>query len=148
MQPTPAAPLNSGDIGVLVVDDNDILGEAFERWLGRAEGMRCVGWTHRFDEAERLVAERKPDVLLLDVDIPGCDTFALMRSIASRHSVKVVMISGHMRQDYLDRALDAGAAGYIVKDESPSAILEYVRRVAAGELVLSTTAQDWARGQR
>lgn len=134
-------------IGVLVVDDNDILGESMQRWMTGAQGVRCVGWTGNVDEAERMVAELSPDVVLLDVDIPGGDTFALLRSVTANHpGVKVVMLSGHLRQDYIERALDDGAAGYIVKDESPAKILDFVRRSAAGEIVLSSTARSWMNG--
>jgi DNA-binding NarL/FixJ family response regulator len=131
-------------IGVLVVDDNDILGQSMQRWMTGSKGARCVGYTDDVNEARSLMAELQPDVLLLDVDIPGGDTFGLLRWTALEHPrVKVVMLSGHLRQDYVERALDEGASGYIVKDESPATILELVIRAAAGEIVLSSTARSW-----
>jgi DNA-binding NarL/FixJ family response regulator len=134
----------TSSVGVLVVDDNDILGQSMQRWMTGAQGARCLGWTDQVTDAKRLVVQLRPDVLLLDVDIPGGDTFALLRWVAAEHPrVKVVMLSGHLRQDYVERALDEGASGYIVKDESPATILDLVRRAAAGEIVLSSTARSW-----
>jgi DNA-binding NarL/FixJ family response regulator len=127
--------------GVLVVDDNDLLGEAIERWLSRSKRVRWLGWTADAPGLPALITERRPDVVLLDVDMPGVDTFALLRRmLAEFPSVKVVMLSGHVRREYIERALDSGAVGYIIKDERVPDIVELVERAAAGECVLSGTA--------
>ncbi len=138
---------SSREIRVLVVDDNDILGESLRRWMTGEHGVRCVGWTDDLVEALRLAGTLAPDLVLLDVDMPGGDTFALLERLTDRHpAMRIVMLSGHMRHDYIERALDAGAAGYIVKDESPASIIDLVRRAIGGEVVLSATAarRPWA----
>jgi DNA-binding NarL/FixJ family response regulator len=129
------------EIGVLVVDDNDILGESMRRWVTGTEGVRWLGWTDDVGAAAGMIERLSPDVVLLDVDMPSGDTFELLRRISREQpGVKVVMLSGHMQQDYIEQALDCGASGYIVKDESPATIIDFVRRAAAGEIVLSATA--------
>src|SRR5262245_53001407 len=91
--------------GVLVVDDNDLLGEAVERWLSKSQRVRWLGWTSDAPLLPGLIAERRPDVVLLDVDIPGVDTFALVRRVSTEFpSVRIVMLTGHVRREYIDRA--------------------------------------------
>ena len=128
--------------GVLVVDDNDLMGEAIERWLSRSTRVRWLGWSADAAGLPGLIAERRPDVVLLDVDMPGVDTFALLkRTMAEFPSVRIVMLSGHVRREYIERALDSGAAGYIIKDERVPDIVELIEKAAAGDCVLSGTAQ-------
>lgn len=128
--------------GVMVVDDNDLLGEAIERWLSRSPRIRWLGWTDNAAALPGLLVEKRPDVVLLDVDMPGVDTFALLsRVIAEFPTIRVVMLSGHVRREYIERALDEGASGYIIKDERVPDIISLVERAAAGECVLSPTAQ-------
>jgi DNA-binding NarL/FixJ family response regulator len=129
-------------IGVMVVDDNSLVGEALGRWARRQPALRWLGWTDDQGAAAAMVAEHHPDVVLLDIDIPGVDTFALVSVLKQRWpEVRVVMLSGHVREEYIDRAADAGAAGYIIKDEPPREILALAQRAAAGEFVLSETAR-------
>ena len=147
--PSPdAQAANHRPISVMVIDDNDLVGEAIARWANRqSDSVRWLGWTGDGATAPALVAERRPDVVLLDVDIPGVDTFGLIGRLKARHpDMQVVMLSGHVREEFIDRAADAGAMGYIVKDEAPREILALARRAAAGECVLSPTAQ--AHGRR
>lgn len=139
--------MTAGPISVMVIDDNDLVGEAISRWANRqSDSVRWLGWTDDGSAAPALVAERRPDVVLLDVDIPGVDTFALVGRLKARHPQgRVVMLSGHVREEYIDRAADAGAMGYIVKDESPKEILALAQRAATGEFVLSQTARNLVR---
>jgi DNA-binding NarL/FixJ family response regulator len=134
-------------IGVMVIDDNDLVGESIARWAHRqSETVRWLGWTDDPAAAVALVSERRPDVVLLDIDMPGVDTFALVGRLRAQHpEVRVVMLTGHVREDFIDRAADAGAMGYIVKDELPKDILALASRAAAGEFVLSTTARNIVR---
>jgi DNA-binding NarL/FixJ family response regulator len=125
----------------MVVDDNRLAAEALERWFTSGGGFRWLGWTAEGAEVGPMVAERRPDVVLLDVDMPGVDCFAILERLVAEHpTVRVVMFSGHVRADYIERALAAGACGYVVKDEQVAAISDLLRRAAAGECVLSPAA--------
>lgn len=125
----------------MVVDDNRLAAEALERWFTTRGNFRWLGWTDDGNRVEERVAGCSPDLVLLDVDMPGVDCFRLLeRLTAACPSVKVIMFSGHVRADYIERALSAGACGYIVKDERISAIADLLNRAAAGECVLSPAA--------
>src|SRR5690606_26093956 len=113
--------------GVMVVDDNDLLGEAIERWLSRSTKVRWLRWADDANNLPGLIAEKHPDVILLDVDIPGVDTFKLLGNvIAEFPNLRVVMLSGHVKREYIERALDVGAAGYIIKDERVPDIIDLI----------------------
>ena len=87
------------------------------------------------------VRTMRPDIILLDVDMPGLDTFVLLSQLAQHHpQVRVLMFSGHVRQDYIDRAVEMGAWGYVSKNEGIVGVLDALDRAAAGEFVLSPDA--------
>ena len=95
----------------MLVDDNQLAAEALERWLVTIPGMRWIGWAADGTSALTMVGARSPDVLLLDVEIPGTDTFALLRQLTNeKPQLRVVMFSAYVRAEYIDRALGDGAA--------------------------------------
>lgn len=129
-------------IRVLFVDDNALAAKALERWFGSDAGFSFAGWAKDGDRAVSRAAAESPDVILLDLEIPGVDTLALIpRLLAVVPAAKVVMLSGHIRFDDIERSLRAGAAGYISKDEPTAVIRELVGRVKTGECVLSPAAR-------
>ena len=134
-------------IGVVVVDDNELLCQSIERWMTDATGVRCLASTGKVGEARKFVADLRPDVLLLDAEIPGEDTFALIRWVAGAHpSTKVLMLSGYLAEAYVSNALALGASGYVLKDESLPTIIESIKSAAKGELVLSKSVKPLLLG--
>jgi len=128
-------------VRVFFVDDNVLAAQALERWFGNAPGMAFAGWAGDADRAVSRTAAERPDVCLLDLEMPGVDTIALIPRLgAVSPSTRVVMLSGHVRADDIERTLRAGAAGYISKDEPTALIRDLVARAAAGEVVLSPAA--------
>jgi DNA-binding NarL/FixJ family response regulator len=129
-------------VRVLFVDDNVLAAKALERWFGSAPGFCFAGWAGDADRALSRAAAEKPDVILLDLEMPGVDTIQLIRGfLAVLPNVKVVMLSGHVRSGDIEQTLRAGAAGYISKDEPTAVIRDLVARSAAGEVVLSPAAK-------
>jgi DNA-binding NarL/FixJ family response regulator len=125
-------------ISVLLVDDNAILAEALSRVLGRDPRFRWVGWLESAESVIEQVRTHAPSVVLMDVDMPGVETFGLVRAISAVcPKSKVVMFSGHIREEYADAAVDAGAFGYLHKDDEIGVLLDNLIRVHAGEVVLS-----------
>src|SRR5438105_1134693 len=107
----------------MLVDDNVLAAQALERWFGSAPGLDFAGWAGDAEEALTRAASTRPHVILLDLEMPGVDTLALIpRLVGAWPSARVVMLSGHVRPADIERSLDAGAAGYISKDE-PTAVI-------------------------
>jgi DNA-binding NarL/FixJ family response regulator len=104
-----------------------------------------LAWAGCARDAVELVARvdaAAADVVILDVDMPVRDTMeALAELTRLRPNVRVVMLSGHVRRDLIERALDKGAMGYISKIEEPGVIIEAVRAAARGEIALSPESQ-------
>ena len=129
-------------IRVLLVDDNLLAVQALERWFGTRPDMECAGSATDADAAVSRAASGNPDVILLDLEMPGIDTLALLpRLIQACPSACVLMLSGYCRESDIARSLDAGAMGYIAKDEPTAEIASLIRRAAAGECVLSPAAE-------
>jgi DNA-binding NarL/FixJ family response regulator len=123
---------------VLCIDDNRWIGESIERILRAHPDMEWSGWLPGAAGLDEAMAARSPNIVLLDIDIPGEDSFLILESIGRTHpDVRVVMLSGHVRAEYVDRALVAGAWGYISKNEDTSVIVSAIRQAMVGETALS-----------
>lgn len=124
-------------IRVLCVDDNPLVADAVTTRLDLAGGFECVG--HLLDATTLLdeVARLRPDVVLMDLDMPGAEPFEMMRMLSGTHpDTRVLVLSGHVRRDLLDRAIEYGAWGYLSKNDDAETLVAAIRRVAAGEFVL------------
>jgi two-component system response regulator DesR len=123
------------------VDDNPMIGESMERWITEDPEMRWEGWHPDGAGVVDAVRRRGPAVVLMDVDIPGTDTFKLVREISTASpDTRVLMLSGHLRPDYVRNAIAAGAMGYMGKHRPLDVIADAVRRVAHGDFVLCDDA--------
>jgi len=128
-------------VGVLCVDDNEMMAEALKRWLSRDASLLWMGWRPSAEGLERAVAELSPQVIVMDVDMPGPSPFDTIRALAKTSpNTLVLMLSGFLRKEYVLNALEAGAMGYLSKERSPQEIADAIRRVARGEMVLCTGA--------
>jgi DNA-binding NarL/FixJ family response regulator len=127
----------------LYVDDNQDLAKALERRLAEA-GLWCRGHLPRADELELHIERECPDlqVLVLDLDMPGRDPFEALAAIVRRcPAVRVVVFSGYVRRELVDRAIEAGAWAYISKNDGETALLAAIPDVVAGRFVLSPEAK-------
>jgi two-component system response regulator DesR len=127
-------------IKVLCVDDNDLVAEAIKTNLRSAGGFRWVGHLEKADELPQRVARDHPDVVLLDIDMPGRDPFEAVAELTrTSPETHVLMLSALVRSDLIDRALDAGAWGYLSKNDS-STLVSAIRRVDDDEFVMGPEA--------
>ncbi|MGQ0833040.1 MAG: response regulator [Microthrixaceae bacterium] len=124
-------------IRLLLADDHRMLREGLRRSMVD-EGFDVVGEADNGEEAVRLVAELRPDVVLMDVSMPEMDGVEATRQIrASDVQTRVIMLTMHADSDVLTDALKAGASGYLVKDCSTEEVAEAVRLTAKGDTALS-----------
>ncbi|QRV34814.1 response regulator transcription factor [Streptomyces californicus] len=124
-------------IEVLVVDDHDVVRSGLTALLSAEIGIDVVGQAAdgpaALDAAERL----RPDVALLDIDLPGLDGIAVAAALAERlPGCRALMLTALDRPGHLRQALDAGAAGYLLKSATPAQTADAVRRIAAGGRVV------------
>ena len=91
---------------------------------------------------DQRVAMDEPDIVLLDIDMPGRNAFEALAQIAEElPHVRVIVISGHVRAELIDQALDCGAWGYISKGDETDVIVSAIHRVMDGECVLGSDAK-------
>jgi len=121
----------------MLVDDHRMLREGLRRAL-EAEGFIVVGEASDGHEALKMALERKPDVVLMDVSMPDVDGIEATRAIMQADArQRIVMLTMHMDRDVIDRAIKAGAVGYLTKDCSVTEVADAVRMAANGDLALS-----------
>ncbi len=124
-------------IRVLCVDDNPLVADAVAMRLQLAGGFECVGYLPDASSMLAEVARLRPDVVLMDLDMPGSEPFEMMRTLSRAFpETRVLVLSGHVRRDLLDRAIEFGAWGYLSKNDDAEMLVNAVRRVAGGEFVL------------
>jgi DNA-binding NarL/FixJ family response regulator len=126
------------DITVLLVDDQDLVRMGMSMVLGQAEGIRVVGEaTNGADAVERAGALR-PDVVLMDVRMPGMDGIEATSILTSRHpDISVLILTTFDLDEYALGGLRAGASGFLLKDALASELVQAVRTVAAGDAIVS-----------
>jgi len=124
-------------IRLLLADDHRMLREGLRRSMVD-QGFDVVGEADNGEEAVRLVAELKPDVVLMDVSMPELDGVEATRIIcASDAPTRVIMLPMHADTEVLADAIRAGASGYLVKDCSTDEVADAVRMTANGDTALS-----------
>lgn len=124
-------------IRVLIADDQALVRGAIVTLLALEPDLEVVAVTGRGDEVLDLVAAHRVDVALIDVEMPGLDGIEVCQALTKAgHPVRSLVVTTFGRPGFVRRALEAGAAGFVVKDTPASELAEAVRRVHAGERVV------------
>jgi DNA-binding NarL/FixJ family response regulator len=133
--------LSSEDIRVVLVDDHDVVRRGLMALFNSAAGFTVVGAAADGEEAIVLVGEHEPDVVLMDLSMPGMDGIEATRRVtAERPGVRVVVLTSFSDRERILDALDAGAVGYLLKDADPDELLRGVQAAARGESPLAPKA--------
>lgn len=124
-------------IRLLVADDQELVRTALARLLDLEEDFSVVASVSRGDEVAEAAEATSPDVALLDIEMPGIDGLAAAAVLAQRApSCRTLILTTFGRPGYLQRAMESGAQGFVVKDTPVDQLADAIRRVAAGERVL------------
>ena len=125
-------------INVLIVDDHDLVRVGIRRLLTDVKGIKVVGEARNGEDAVRLARELQPDVILMDVKMPGIGGLEATRKILRiQPDIKIIAVTVYGDEPYPSRLLQAGAAGYITKGSSLDEMVHAVRTVYAGQRYIS-----------
>jgi DNA-binding NarL/FixJ family response regulator len=123
---------------VLIADDHPIFRDGIQTLLATADDIVAVGEARTGEEAVELAATLAPDVILMDIRMPGCSGIdATRRIVATNQTVRVLVVSMFEDDASIFTAMRAGARGYILKDADRSDILRAIRAVGQGEAIFS-----------
>ena len=124
-------------IRLLLADDQDLIRGALSALLELEEDFEVVASVGRGDEVAEAAVAHRPDVALLDIEMPGLDGLAAATVLAARvPACRVVILTTFGRAGYLRRAMEAGAVGFVVKDAPPETLADAIRRVMAGQRIV------------
>ena len=123
---------------VIVVEDHPVLCDGLKQLIGSQPDLACVGVAHDISRAKRLVEECKPDLMLLDLRLKAGDSLDFIKTLRVEYpEVKVLVLSQYDELIFAERALRAGASGYIMKENTTDEVLRAMRKVLAGQLYFS-----------
>jgi two-component system, NarL family, response regulator LiaR len=129
----------SGDrpIRVLLVDDHAVVRKGLRALLGRESSIDVTGEAEDGEQALRAADRLRPDVILMDLEMPGIGGIEATRRISETHpDTKVVVLTSHASEEDVFPALKAGALGYLLKHSAPEDVLQAIRQAYRGETVL------------
>ena len=122
-----SATVTATKIRVLIADDHRLFADALEAILTIDERIEVIGKAYDGEQAVRLAAAEKPDVILMDLSMPGIDGLEATRRIRrKRKATSVLMLTGSNSRTDVDRAREAGAAGYVTKDRIASQLIDSI----------------------
>jgi DNA-binding NarL/FixJ family response regulator len=127
-------------IRVLLADDQPLIRAGFRALLKHTDDIEVVGEATNGEQAASLAATTRPDVVLMDIRMPGTDGLEATRRIAGNDDladVRVLILTTFESDEYVYEALRSGASGFVVKDTEPADLIQAVRVIAAGDALLS-----------
>ena len=123
---------------ILVVDDHPIVRQGLALLINQETDLLVCGEAEEASGAMHVLASSKPDILIVDISLNGPDGIDLLKNIRNVHpTLPVLILSMHDESIYAERALRAGANGYIMKQEATEKVLVALRRILAGEIYVS-----------
>lgn len=125
-------------VRIFIVEDHPITLIGYRELIQTAGDLEVVGEAGAASEAIDGISDVKPDLVLIDLELPGVSGLELVKQLRGQYpNLKMLVVSGHDEVIYAERALRAGAGGYLMKHEMTDRILYAIRQVARGQLYLS-----------
>ena len=124
-------------INIILVDDHAVVRAGFRLLLATSETINVIAEAERGEQAIQLNRQQCPDVIVMDLSMPGIGGLETIRRICNRDDkVKILVFSVHDEQVYITRALNAGARGYITKNSAPGILTEAIQKIVQGEIYI------------
>jgi DNA-binding NarL/FixJ family response regulator len=126
------------EIEILIADDHPIVRQGLRQLIESRAGLKVVAEVSNGQEALDKLRQLKPQVVLLDVDMPGLDGFGVAQTLRDEGlNIKTIFLTVHREESFLNKALSVGARGYILKDSAMTDIVEGIRMVCEGKPFVS-----------
>jgi two-component system, NarL family, response regulator NreC len=134
----------AGRFRILVADDHALIRELLARYLNEQKDMEVIAQAADTDATLRQAVLTKPDLILLDITMPGGGGIAILPDLRRQNpAMRVLIVTMHDEPSYLRAALAAGANGYVVKSSPPAALLDAIRMVCQGERYIDESMSDY-----
>ena len=131
---------NHGVISICIVDDDNGIRDSMTRFLKGTTGFRCLGVYSTAKQALEKIPQEKPDVVLMDINMPGVDGIECTRELkAAAPEVQILMLTVYEDTDLIFRALTAGASGYLLKRQPPEELVHAIKDVHQGGSPMSSS---------
>ena len=119
---------------VVLVDDHHLIRMGIKALLKPESGIIVVGEVDKAKHAIKYIEEKQPDVVLMDISLIDGDGILLTKAISDLHkNIKVIILSMHVKEDFIQRSIMAGASGYILKDSTEQELISAIKKVTKGE---------------
>ncbi len=129
---------------VLIVDDHPLFRSGLRQVIASDPHLELVGETGDGEAALKLIQEKRPEVAVLDVNLPGLSGLEIARRLQTKRlPTHVIMLTMHKEEETCNRALDVGAMGFVLKENASEEILKAIAAVARGEYYLSSTISGY-----
>lgn len=121
------------DIKIVLVDDHQLIRMGISALLNSEDGIKVVGEATSAKEVVKTISDKKPDLVLMDISLDDGDGISLTKEIFKKFKgIKVIMLSMHVKEDFIQRSLKAGADGYVLKDSPKDELVKAIKSVAGG----------------
>jgi DNA-binding NarL/FixJ family response regulator len=125
-------------IGVVIVEDHRMFREQLAHLIDKADDMKVCGQTDNIRDALALIKETEPSIAIIDVTLRGSSGLELLKDLRAQGiDLPTLILSMHDESVYAERALRAGAKGYVTKNEASTAVLQAIRQIVKGEIYLN-----------
>jgi two-component system, NarL family, invasion response regulator UvrY len=140
--------MNTAKITVILVDDHAIVRAGFRLLLATESDIDVIAEASRGEEILQIYSELKPDIVVMDLSMAGIGGLETTRRLVMREEgAKIIVFSVHHEKVYIQRALDAGARGYICKHAHPDMLIDAIKQVAKGRIYIDPSLVDDAQHQ-
>jgi DNA-binding NarL/FixJ family response regulator len=135
--------MNKKEIKIYIVDDHPVVRRGLSQFINSRDGFAVCGEASDANAAIMEINEKNPDIVIVDINLKGTSGIDLIKAIKGRHrGINVLVLSMHEENEYVERAMRAGARGYLLKNDSEDLLLEAVTSIMNNKVYLSSSIRD------
>ena len=136
-------------VKIVIADDHPIVRQGLRQMIEAEPNLTIVAEASEGETALRLIEAHRPDVAVLDIDMPGIGGFDVVRELERKKiAVKIIFLTMHSEEEIFQTAMDLGVGGYVLKDSAPSDIVAGIKSIAAGKPFISPAMSELLLNRR